>query len=115
MMAHDALKDGFTELLWVDADMAFKPSDVDMLLGHEQPFVCGIYPKKGTRAFACHLLPGTSELVFGEGGGLVEILYAAGGFTLVRSPFTLRFARSSRCRPATRSSARPSCPTTSRS
>jgi hypothetical protein len=85
MMVHDALRDGFTELLWIDADIAFEPSDVDMLLSHDQPFLCGIYPKKGQRAFACHVLPETRELVFGEDGGLVEILYAAGGFTLVRS------------------------------
>lgn len=85
IMVHDALKDGFTELLWVDADVAFEPSDVDMLLEHDKPFVCGIYPKKGARALSSHVLPGTRELVFGEGGGLVEILYAAGGFTLVRS------------------------------
>jgi hypothetical protein len=85
MMVHDALKDGFTELLWVDADIAFEPSDVDLLLAHDKPFVCGIYPKKGVRALTCHVMPGTRELVFGEEGGLVEILYAAGGFTLVRS------------------------------
>ena len=85
MMAHDALADGFTELLWVDCDIAFEPADVDLLLAHEEPFVCGIYPKKGPRALTCHVLPGTRELVFGEEGGLVEILYAAGGFTLVRS------------------------------
>jgi hypothetical protein len=85
MMVHDALRDGFTELLWIDADIAFEASDVDLLLGDDKPFVCGIYPKKATRALSCHVLPGTRELVFGEGGGLVEILYAAGGFTLVRS------------------------------
>lgn len=85
MMAHDALRDGFTELLWVDADIAFEPEDVDMLRAHDKPFVCGIYPKKGPRTLACHVLPGTRELVFGEEGGLVEILYAAGGFTLVKS------------------------------
>jgi hypothetical protein len=84
MMVHDALRDGFTELLWVDADIAFEPSDVDLLLSHDEPLVCGIYPKKGARAFACHVLPGTTELKFGEDGGLIEILYAAGGFTLVR-------------------------------
>lgn len=84
-MAHDALADGFTELLWVDADIAFEPSDVDLLLSHDQPVVCGIYPKKGARAFASRLLPETRELVFGAGGGLLEIQYAGGGFTLVRS------------------------------
>lgn len=85
MMASDALRDGFTELLWVDADIAFEPADVDLLLAHERPFVCGIYPKKGAKSLACHVLPGTRELVFGEDGGLTEILYAAGGFALVRS------------------------------
>jgi hypothetical protein len=85
MMAHDALKDGFTELLWVDSDIAFEPADVDLLLGHEEPFVCGIYAKKGLRALTCFLLPTTKELLLGEDGGLTEILYAAGGFTLVRS------------------------------
>ena len=84
-MAHDAIADGFTELLWVDSDIAFEPSDVDLLTSHDEPFVCGIYPKKGARSLTCHVLPGTRELVFGEDGGLTEILYAAGGFTLVRS------------------------------
>lgn len=83
MMAYDALRDGFTKLLWVDSDIAFEPEDVDRLLEHDKPFVCGIYPKKGGRVITSHALPGTRELVFGEEGGLVEILYAAGGFTLV--------------------------------
>ncbi len=85
MMAHDALGDGFTELRWVDSDIAFEPKDVDMLIAHDEPFVCGIYAKKGVRALTCHLLPTTKELVLGEEGGLTEILYAAGGFTLVHS------------------------------
>lgn len=85
IMAHDALRDGFTELLWVDSDIAFEPADVDLLLSADKPFVCGIYAKKAARALACHLLPETREVRFGEGGGIIEILYAAGGFTLVRS------------------------------
>jgi hypothetical protein len=85
MMAHDALRDGFTELLWIDSDIAFEPSDVEMLRSHDKPFVCAIYPKKNARSLACHTLPETRELTFGEDGGLVEILYAASGFALVRS------------------------------
>jgi hypothetical protein len=46
--------------------------------------VCGIYPKKGQREFACHVLPGTKELMFGEQGGLVPLLYAATGFLHTR-------------------------------
>jgi hypothetical protein len=85
LMAHDALRDGFTELLWVDSDIAFEPSDVELLRSHDEPLVCGLYAKKGARALSCHLLPSTREVVLGDGGGLTEILYAAGGFTLVRS------------------------------
>lgn len=83
MMADDALRDGATKLMWIDADIAFDPPDVDRLLAHDQPFVCGLYPKKSGRALSSHVLPGTKELVFGKEGGLVEIMYAAGGFTLV--------------------------------
>ncbi len=46
--------------------------------------MCGIYPKKGKRELAIHVLPGTKQLTFGEGAGLVEILYAATGFLLVQ-------------------------------
>jgi hypothetical protein len=83
MMAHDALREGFTKLMWIDADIAFDPPDVDRLVAHDKPIACGLYPKKGGRALASHVLPGTKELVFGRDGGLVEILYAAAGFTLV--------------------------------
>ena len=33
---------------------------------------------------ACHVLPGTDKLIFGDAGGLTEILYAGTGFLLVR-------------------------------
>lgn len=82
-MATDALREGFEKLFWIDADVGFDVEDVDRLFAHDVPFVCGIYPKRGGRALACHVLPGTKELVFGEDGGLVEILYAAGGFCLI--------------------------------
>lgn len=83
-MATDALADGFEELLWIDADIAFHPDDVERLRAHRLPVVCGIYPKKGMRAISCHVMPGTDGLVFGEAGGLAEVLYAATGFLLVR-------------------------------
>jgi hypothetical protein len=83
-MATDALADGFEELMWIDSDIAFDPDDVDRLRAHGVPFVCGIYPKKGQRALACNLLQETGRVVFGEGGGLLEIGYAATGFLLTR-------------------------------
>lgn len=83
-MATDALAQGFEETLWIDSDIAFRPDDVDRLREHGLPIVCAIYPKKGKRELAIHVLPGTKEIVFGKEGGLVEIKYAATGFLLVR-------------------------------
>ncbi len=81
-MATDALAEGFEELMWIDSDIGFDPGAVDRLRAHRLPLVCGIYPKKGERALACHLLPGTAAVTFGEGSAPIEILYAATGFLL---------------------------------
>jgi hypothetical protein len=83
-MATDALLAGFEETMWIDADIDFHPDAVERLRSHQQPIVCGIYPQKGKRALACHILPGTERMVFGQGGGLTELLYGATGFLLVR-------------------------------
>jgi hypothetical protein len=83
-LATDALHEGFTETMWIDSDMAFRPDDVDRLRRHNLPITCGIYPKKARLELAAHLLPGTRELQFGDGGGLLEIRYAATGFLHVR-------------------------------
>ena len=83
-MATDALADGFDELMWIDTDVAFEPRDVERLRSHGLPLCCGIYAKKGPRRIAAHVLPGTRRIMFGEGGGLVEIQYAPGGFLHVR-------------------------------
>ncbi|MFF0492552.1 hypothetical protein ACFYTQ_26280 [Nocardia sp. NPDC004068] len=79
-MATDALLDGFDGLMWIDSDIGFDPDSVDMLRHHDLPIVCAIYAKKGVRELACHMLPGTKRILFGEGGGLMEIKYAATGF-----------------------------------
>ena len=83
-MATDALADGFDETMWIDSDVGFDPNDIDKLRRHNVPIVCGIYPQKGRRVLACHVLPGTEKLIFGDEGGLTEILYAGTGFLLVR-------------------------------
>ncbi|MEX2138196.1 MAG: hypothetical protein WD894_02965 [Pirellulales bacterium] len=83
-MATDALADGFEETMWIDADISFDPAAVDQLRAAQLPIVCGIYARKGRRALACHALPGTKRLVFGVGGGLLELRYAGTGFLLVR-------------------------------
>ena len=83
-IATRALDDGFEETFWIDADVVFWPDDVDRLRAHRLPLACAIYAKKAARELACHVMPGTQEIVFGRGGGLMEILYGATGFLLVR-------------------------------
>lgn len=84
ILAADALRDGFEELLWVDSDVAFDPADVDRLRAHRLPLACGLYACKGRRRLACEFLPGTDRLAFGREGGLVEVRYAGFGFMLTR-------------------------------
>jgi hypothetical protein len=83
-MSTDALLDGFEETMWIDADVDFHPDAIDRLRAHRLPIVAGIYPQKGKRALASHVMPGAPKMVFGKDGGLVEILYAGAGFLLVR-------------------------------
>jgi hypothetical protein len=79
-MATDAVLEGYDALMWIDSDIGFDADAVDMLREHDEPIVCGIYPRKGRRELACNLLPDTPKILFGEGGDLLEIRYAAMGF-----------------------------------
>ena len=83
-MSSDALADGFDETLWIDSDVGFEADAVDQLRRHGLPVSCGIYPKKGKRELAIHILPGTPRFRFGIKGGLHEILYGGTGFLHVR-------------------------------
>jgi len=80
VMASEAVRDGFEHIMWIDSDIGFDPNDVLKLRAHRLPIVTGIYPKKGERAIASNLLPGTNQVKFGKGGGLLEISLAGAGF-----------------------------------
>lgn len=84
MMASDAMRDGFEETMWIDADVVFDPNDVEKIRGHNLPMCVGLYPKKIGSQFACTFKVGTGALTFGKGGGLTEIAYPGMGFTHVR-------------------------------
>lgn len=92
-MATDALLDGFEETLWIDSDIGFHPDSVDQLRSHELPIVGGIYPQKGKRALACHIIPGTPSMQLGKRGNLLELLYVGTGFLLVRREVYLTMQR----------------------
>jgi hypothetical protein len=83
-LASDALADGFQETFWIDSDVGFRPDDVARIRNHGLPISCGIYPKKGKRELAIHIIPGTPSFQFGGQGGLNELLYCGAGFLHVR-------------------------------
>jgi len=82
LQATQALDDGFDELMWIDADIAFEPDFVDQLRSHRLPVVTGIYVKKGRRDLAFEMFPETGQVLFGRHGGLLPILRAGAGFLL---------------------------------
>ena len=92
-LASEAIADGFEELMWIDSDIAFEPQSVQRLRSHGLPIVCGLYPKKLEREWSSQFLPGQKSITLGEGGGLIEILYAATGFLLVRRQVFLEVQR----------------------
>ncbi len=92
-LAAEAIAEGFEELMWIDSDIAFEPRSVQRLRLHGLPIVAGLYPKKIEKAWSSRFLPDQRTLTLGEGGGLIEILYAAAGFLLVRRPVFLEVQR----------------------
>ena len=84
-MATDALLDGFDETMWIDSDVEFHPDGVDQLRAHGLPICCGVYPQKRRRALACHVLPGTPQVIFGK-AGRPERTSIRGGGLFARPP-----------------------------
>jgi hypothetical protein len=85
VLASEAIHDGFKELLWIDADIVFRLQDVERHRSHDTPIVCGLYPKKDAKHFACEFLEGTEQVSFGKDGDLVELRFAGMGFMRTRS------------------------------
>lgn len=83
-MTTDSLLDGFEETFWIDADVGFQPDAIDRIRSHGLPIVTGMCAQKGRRAMATHIMPRTTTMTFGEGGGLYEVMFAGAGFLHVR-------------------------------
>jgi len=83
-LATDAMGQGFDETFWIDDDVAFNPIDVDRIRCFDLPICAGVYPKKGKRELACHILPGTQKMLFGKKGCVQEVKYTGTGFLHVR-------------------------------
>lgn len=82
-MATDALRDGFQETFWIDADQTFDPDDVDRIRSLNLPFCAALYVAKGPKRFVGKLT-NCDKVVFGKGGGTVCAEYVGMGFTHVR-------------------------------
>lgn len=83
-LATAALFEGADEIFWIDSDIGFDPDAVDRVRAHGLPVVGGLFVKRGKREFGCRFLPGTKQLVLGEGGGLLEVRYVGTGFLHTR-------------------------------
>lgn len=77
-MAQEALDVGFEHLFWIDADVNFWIYDVEKVINLGLPFVSAAYPVKGWPVLTTDFVD--KEIILGEGGGLVECIYAATGF-----------------------------------
>jgi len=84
-LASAAIQDGFAATMWIDSDIVFDSHDVDRLRQANLSLICGLYPKKGRRELACHLLPDTQTVTFGTNGGFVNVKYAGAGFLYVHT------------------------------
>lgn len=81
IMLTRALKDPeWTHLLWVDADLRWKPEFVHSMILDDKDIVGGFYPKKGLPIdFASSPMPG-GEIT----DSLFETIYVATGFMLIK-------------------------------
>jgi len=81
MMLRKAMDDDqWTHVMWIDADLRFKPEYIHSMILDDKDIVGGFYPKKGLPIdFASSPEPGGEETEF-----LFETIYVATGFMLIK-------------------------------
>lgn len=83
-IVRDFLLSNCQELVFLDADVSWKPSELVKLIGHDRDVVAGVYPKR-TRfdeEYPVYVKPGT-ELI-ADSDGLVEVYGAPTGFMKIK-------------------------------
>ena len=83
VMVTEALMSGFSEVLFIDADIVFNPSDVEKIRKHDLGFVCATYCQKGSGLLTTNF-KNMGEVGYGKVGGLHKIDSCGFGFNLVR-------------------------------
>ena len=85
-MASDALHDGASSLLFIDADIGFEPADALRLLARPEPVISGLYAKKKHCELASTFAPGVGRIILGpKTPGPYPLQYAATGFLRVHA------------------------------
>jgi hypothetical protein len=79
-LATAALRDGFDELVWIDADIQFAADAVARLRDCDLPIVGGLCARQGTGDLAVELEPGAAAVSRGEARALVDVRYLGTGF-----------------------------------
>jgi hypothetical protein len=114
-LTHRFMKSDCTHMLFIDADIQFRPVDVLGLLQADKEMVCGAYPRKRimednvaaavrrgekdpfahAASFVVNVLPGepgSKEVTLHADNGCVPILDAATGFLLMRREVFIKMA-----------------------
>lgn len=85
MLAYIFLQENknYTHLMFIDADITWQPQHILQLLKHNKEFIIGIYPNKSYDE-KYNLLPSSKIKSHNIVDNLIEIEYAATGFTLIQ-------------------------------
>lgn len=77
-LTRDFLNSDCSDMVFLDADVGWQPSDFRALIDYERDIVAGVYPKKsGDDAYPVKLLPGE---IWSDRDGLIEVAGAPTGF-----------------------------------
>lgn len=52
-LAHYAVRNGFSHVLWLDSDMVFEPDILDRMLAHGKPFVSAAFRSRHGKYYCC--------------------------------------------------------------
>lgn len=89
-LVRDFLNSDCTDLVFLDADVAWQADDFLSLLGYDRDVVAGVYPKKhGDDTFPVKLLPGE---IWSDADGLIEVQGVPTGFLRIRRSVLERLA-----------------------
>lgn len=82
MFVRDFLESDATDLVFIDADVSWKPRDLIKLCSYDRDVVAGIYPYKSDNGdFPCNLIPGD---IWSDNEGLIEVAGVPTGFLRIR-------------------------------